>query len=80
MSLRKLALGAAVTLSMVSTPVLASTASALPAADATRSGAQMTDANELGSGGWFIPLVAILAIIAGILAATSGDDDRPTSP
>ena len=27
-----------------------------------------------------IPLIAIIAIILGILAATGGDDDRPTSP
>lgn len=32
-------------------------------------------------GGFIIPLIAIIAIILGILAATSGgDDDRPHSP
>ena len=31
-------------------------------------------------GGFIIPLVAIIAIILGILAATGGDGDRPHSP
>ena len=37
----------------------------------------------LGRGGFIIPLLAIIAIILGILAATGelgGDDDRRTSP
>jgi hypothetical protein len=34
-----------------------------------------------GAGGFIIPLLAIVAIILGILAATAGDnDDLPTSP
>jgi len=31
-------------------------------------------------GGFIIPLIAIIAIILGILAATNNDDDLPTSP
>ncbi len=31
-------------------------------------------------GGFIIPLIAIIAIILGILAATHNDDDPPTSP
>lgn len=32
-------------------------------------------------GGFIIPLIALIAVILGILAATSGgDDDAPTSP
>ena len=31
-------------------------------------------------GGFIIPLVAIIAIILGILAATGGDGDRPHRP
>lgn len=80
MGFRKASLGAMLALSMVSTPVVAqASAVSLSTEAAARSGAEMADANEL-AGGWIIPLLAILAIIAGILAATSGDDSRPTSP
>ncbi len=75
MSLRKASLAAALAVSTVSAPVLAQT----QAAPVQRSGAQMEDANEL-RGGFVIPLLAVVAIILGILAATGGDDDRPTSP
>jgi hypothetical protein len=38
------------------------------------------EGNEL-RGGWIIPLIAIVAIILGILAATNDDDDDlPKSP
>jgi hypothetical protein len=84
MSLRKASLGAMLAVSMIGTPVLAQSASSAanaPVASSARAGAETADSNELvGAGGWFIPLLAILAIIAGILAATSGGGDRPTSP
>lgn len=82
MSFRKVSMGAAIAISMVSAPVLASTAPAgtAPVAQSVRSGAEMEQSNELGRGGWFIPLLAILAIIAGIIAAVGGDDERPHSP
>jgi len=43
------------------------------------------EASELGDaenmrGGFIIPLIAIVAIILGILAMTGGGDDPPTSP
>jgi hypothetical protein len=31
-------------------------------------------------GGFLIPLIAVIAVILGILAATSGGGDRPHSP
>ena len=49
------------------------------AAPIERSGAEMEEANEL-RGGFIIPLIALIAIILGILAATGGDGDPPTSP
>jgi hypothetical protein len=67
-------LAAALATSMTAAPVMAQTAAA-PA----RSGAEMEDASEL-RGGFIIPLIAIIAIILGILAATQGDDDLPISP
>jgi len=75
MSLRKASLAAALAVSMVGAPVMAQT----QAAPVERSGAEMEDANEL-RGGFIIPLIAIIAIILGILAATGGDNDGPTSP
>lgn len=81
MSLKKASVAAALAVSMVSTPVLAQTAqaSAAPLSVAARSGADFSgEASDL-RGGFIIPAVAIVAIILGILAATSGSD-RPHSP
>ena len=78
MSFKKASVAAMLAVSMASTPVLAQT-SAAPLSVAARSGAQTDNANEL-RGGFIIPLVAIVAIILGILAATHGNGDRPHSP
>lgn len=82
MSLKKAYVAAALAISMASTPVLAQTAqtslSAAPLSIAARSGADTGDSSEL-RGGFIIPLVAVVAIILGILAATGGSD-RPHSP
>jgi hypothetical protein len=76
MSFKKASLAAMLAVSMAGTPVLAQ--SAAPLSVAERSGAATTDENEL-RGGFIIPLIAIVAIVLGILAATSGGDD-PESP
>ena len=69
-----LAAGAA--LSLASAPVVAQAATA-PAP--SRDGAEMSNAENL-RGGFIIPLIAVVAILLGILAATGGDDDLPHSP
>lgn len=77
MGFRKASLGAMLAASMIAAPIAAQ--ASVPA----RSGAEMSEASALGGdrdGGWFVPLLAILAIIAGILAATSGGEDAPLSP
>jgi hypothetical protein len=79
MSFKKASVAAALAVSMASTPVLAQTVSAAPLSVAARTGATTADANEL-RGGFIIPLIAVVAIILGILAATSGHGDRPHSP
>ena len=81
MSFKKASLAAALMASMVSAPVLAQTAtpSSPAVAESARSGAEMDDANAV-RGGFLIPLIAIIAIILGILAATSDGGDRPESP
>jgi hypothetical protein len=78
MSFKKASVAAALAVSMASTPVLAQT-SAAPLSVAARSGATTGDANEL-RGGFIIPVIAVVAIILGILAATGGHNDRPHSP
>lgn len=81
MSFKKASVAAAIAVSMASTPVLAQTAQASAAAlsVAARSGAEVSgEASDL-RGGFIIPLVAVVAIILGILAATGGGD-RPSSP
>lgn len=81
MSLKKASVAAALAVSMVSTPVLAQTAqaSAAPLSVAARSGADISGEASDMRGGFIIPLVAIVAIILGVLAATGGSD-RPSSP
>lgn len=77
MSLKKASVAAAIAVSMVSTPVLAQT-SAAPLSLAAQSSPLSGESSEL-RGGFIIPLVAIVAIILGVLAATGGSD-RPHSP
>jgi hypothetical protein len=80
MSFKKASVAAALAVSMASTPILAQTASsAAPLSVAARSGATTSDANEM-RGGFIIPVIAVVAIILGILAATNGGGDRPHSP
>jgi hypothetical protein len=81
MSLKKASVAAALAVSMASTPVLAQTAqaSAAPLSVAARSGADISGEASDMRGGFIIPLVAVVAIILGILAATGGGD-RPSSP
>ena len=72
---------AIVAASLVSTPVIAqaATAPAAPAPAAARAGSPVGE-NEDMQGGWLIPALAIIAILLGILAITSGGNDLPHSP
>lgn len=79
MSFKKASVAAALAVSMASTPVLAQT-SAAPLSVAARSDASVSGQASDLRGGFIIPLVAIIAVILGILAATSGGGDRPHSP
>lgn len=72
----KQALAALVATSLVATPAVAQAA----AASAARTSAPVGDTENL-QGGWLLPALAIIAILLGILAITSGgNDDLPTSP
>ena len=71
----KQAFAALAATSLVATPVAAQAA----AADVARTASPVEDSEHL-QGGWLVPGLAIIAILLGVLAITSGDDDLPTSP
>ena len=80
MSFKKATVAALLAASMSSAPVLAQTAA--PASSlsvASRAGESTESASEL-RGGFIIPLLAVVAVILGILAAVGGGDDGPNSP
>lgn len=79
MSFKKATVAALLAASMSSAPVLAQTASASPLSVTARAGESTDSASEL-RGGWIIPLIAVVAVILGVLAATGGGGDGPTSP
>ena len=79
MSLKKASIAAILAVSMASTPVMAQQGSAAALSVAARTGASTEQTNEL-RGGFIIPVVAVIAVILGILALTGGGGDRPHSP
>jgi hypothetical protein len=81
-------IAAAASVALMTTPTLAA-AQATASAAAAASNAEVAPATETVEGeqlrgGWIIPLIALIAIILGICAATEvcggDDDDQPTSP
>lgn len=68
-------LAALVATSLVGAPIVAQAA----AAEAARIGSPVEGAEEL-QGGWFLPALAILAIILGIIVLIDDGEDLPTSP
>lgn len=81
MSFRKASMAALVALSMTSAPALAQASKLSVASTQTsaRAGAVMESENELG-GGFLIPLLALGAVILGIVVALDDGEDAPTSP
>jgi hypothetical protein len=73
MTLRKVIASVAVSTSLVTAPVVAQAAPA-----ELRTGTEVEGENLRG--GFIIPLIAIVAIILGILALTGDGDDEPHSP
>ena len=74
--LKKAAISLAAT-SMVAAPVAASAATSLDSARAT---SDVDGKSELSGSGWIIGLVALVAIVGGIIIASDNNDDTPTSP
>jgi hypothetical protein len=71
----KKALAALVATSLVGTPLVAQAA----ASSTARVGSPVADAENI-RGGWFIPLLAFLAILLGIIILIDDGGDLPTSP
>ena len=75
--LKKTAISLAAT-SMIAAPVAASAA---PAVGAVESISAVDGQSELeGSSGWLLGLLALAAIIAGIVIAADNDKDNPVTP
>jgi ABC-type amino acid transport system permease subunit len=71
----KKTLAAVVAASLVGAPIVAQAA----AAQAARTGSPVEEGENI-QGGWFIPALAIIAIILGIVVLIDDGDDLPTSP
>ena len=70
-------IAATASVALMVTPAVASAQAAKEVAPASET---VTDGSQL-RGGFIIPLIALIAIILGILAATNdNDDDLPHSP
>ncbi len=74
MKLGKALASVAVATSLLTAPIAAQAA----AADQARLSSEFEGENLRG--GFIIPLIAIIAVILGILAATSDGEDPPSSP
>jgi len=75
--LKKAAISLAAT-SMIAAPVAASAAPMVADAGAV---SRVDGQSELeGSSGWLIGLLALIAIVGGIVIAAGNNDDSPTSP
>ena len=74
--LKKVAISLAAT-SMVAAPVAASAATSLESARAT---SNLDGKSELSGSGWIIGLIALIAIVGGIIIASDNNDDTPTTP
>lgn len=74
--IKKVALSFAAT-SLIAAPVVASAA---PAVNGARALAAVDGESELEGSSWIIAIIALAAIVGGIIIASDNDDDAPTSP
>ena len=75
--LKKAAISLAAT-SMIAAPVAASAATSL---DSARANSALAGESELEGGtSWIIAILALAAIVGGIILASDNNDDTPTSP
>ncbi len=76
-------IAAAASVALMTAPTVASAQASAAAAQEVAPAGETVEGEQL-RGGWIIPLIALIAIILGICAATDqcfgDDDDPPTSP
>jgi glycerol uptake facilitator-like aquaporin len=72
-------IAAAASVALVASPTIAVAQQAAPASTEVSPAGENVSGSEL-RGGFIIPLVALIAIILGILAATHKNHDLPHSP
>lgn len=79
--LKKAAISLAAT-SMLMAPVAASAAPAISAVsfDDVRAVSAVEGQSELEGSSWILALLALIAIVGGIVIATGNNSDTPTSP
>ncbi|MGQ0277712.1 MULTISPECIES: hypothetical protein [Sphingopyxis] len=73
--LKKAAISLAAT-SMLAAPIAASAQSF----DSARANSELNGESKLEGSGWIIAVVALAAIIGGIIIASDNNEDSPTSP
>ena len=73
-------IAAAASVALVASPTIAAAAQAAPAATTEVAPAGENVSGSELRGGFIIPLIALIAIILGILAATHHNHDLPHSP
>lgn len=78
MRIGKISLAAIAVVTMAGAPVVAQVVAAKSAV--SRASAQTADENNLKGSGIIIGLLALTAIVGGIVIAAGNDDDAPTSP
>jgi glycerol uptake facilitator-like aquaporin len=72
-------IAATASVALIATPTIAAAQKAVPATTEVAPAGEGVSGSEL-RGGFIIPLIALIAIILGILAATHNNDDLPHSP
>jgi hypothetical protein len=72
-------IAATASVALMATPTIAAAQQAAPASSEVAPADENVSGSEL-RGGFIIPLIALVAIILGIIAATHKDHNLPTSP
>lgn len=64
--------------SLAVSPALASSASKLSLSNASRAASQVDESNEQ-AGGFIIPLIAVAAVVLGVVVAVDGDNEADSN-
>ena len=67
-------------ISLAATSMLAPIAASAQSFDSARANSELNGESKLEGTGWIIAVVALAAIIGGIIIASDNNEDSPTSP